>query len=32
MNDEEWKYYDMNGWLEIDPEILRDLKDISATY
>lgn len=30
-SEEEWRYYDVNGWLEIDPEILKDLKNIEST-
>lgn len=29
-SDEEWKYFDANGWLQIDPDILLDLKRISS--
>lgn len=30
VSEEEWRYYDVNGWLDIDPEILKDLKDIQS--
>jgi hypothetical protein len=28
VSEDDWRYYDVNGWLDIDPEILKDLKNI----